>query len=102
MTKLMRNARGEAPAAIAGRRVLRVQDLLVDAALPPSDGLIYHLEGEQRIALRPSGTEPKAKLYFDVREPVAAGEPVQVARERAEATLRELEDGMARVLGVAP
>jgi phosphomannomutase len=100
MVALMRRARGAPPVAIAGRKVLRVQDLLHDPVLPPSDGLIYHLDGGQRIALRPSGTEPKAKLYFDVREPMTADETVPVAHARAEVLLRELEAAMATALAI--
>ena len=33
----------------------------------PSDLLVLELEGGQRAMLRPSGTEPKLKLYFDGR-----------------------------------
>ena len=34
--------------------------------LPKSDVLIFILEDGSRIALRPSGTEPKIKFYFSV------------------------------------
>jgi phosphomannomutase len=34
--------------------------------LPKSDVLIFSLEDGSRIALRPSGTEPKIKFYFSV------------------------------------
>ena len=36
-----------------------------------------------RVIARPSGTEPKIKFYFDVREPVASGEPFAAAERRA-------------------
>ena len=34
--------------------------------LPASDVLIYHLEDESRIIVRPSGTEPKLKCYYEM------------------------------------
>lgn len=33
--------------------------------LPASDVLIYHLEDGSRIIVRPSGTEPKVKVYYE-------------------------------------
>jgi phosphomannomutase len=59
-------------------------------SLPASNVIAYALEGGSRITLRPSGTEPKIKYYFDVREPVADGEPVDRARARARQRLSEL------------
>ena len=32
--------------------------------LPPSNVLYFELEGGSRFVIRPSGTEPKIKLYF--------------------------------------
>jgi phosphomannomutase len=40
--------------------------------------------------LRPSGTEPKIKYYFDVVERVADAEPVAQARTRGEAVVASL------------
>jgi phosphomannomutase len=38
--------------------------------LPRSDVLVYELSDGGRITVRPSGTEPKLKCYFEVREPM--------------------------------
>jgi phosphomannomutase len=59
--------------------------------LPPSDVLIFELEGKHRIIARPSGTEPKIKFYFDVREPMSEGEPLSAAESRASAVMAELQ-----------
>ncbi|MEI8255706.1 MAG: phospho-sugar mutase [Deltaproteobacteria bacterium] len=59
-------------------------------ALPPSNVIAYGLEDGSRITLRPSGTEPKIKYYFDIREPVRDGEPVDAARARAKTRLAAL------------
>ena len=39
--------------------------------LPHLDVLIFDLP-EGRVIARPSGTEPKVKFYFEVREPIGA------------------------------
>lgn len=51
--------------------------------LPPSDVIALELAGGSRIVARPSGTEPKLKLYFDLREPLAPEEPFEAGRARA-------------------
>ncbi|MCP3162729.1 phospho-sugar mutase [Myxococcus qinghaiensis] len=55
--------------------------------LPPSNVLALELEGGGRVTLRPSGTEPKIKYYFERKETPTAGEPLAQARARAEARL---------------
>jgi phosphomannomutase len=59
--------------------------------LPASNVLAFELEGGSRVVARPSGTEPKIKFYFDIREPVAAGEAFEHAERRAADKLAELE-----------
>ena len=51
--------------------------------LPPSDVLMYALAGGSRIIARPSGTEPKLKIYFDVCESISGSEPLTEAESRA-------------------
>jgi phosphomannomutase len=65
--------------------------------LPKSDVLTFELASGSRIIARPSGTEPKAKFYFDVREPIAEGEPLSAASVRAEATMKKLADAFVAV-----
>jgi phosphomannomutase len=60
--------------------------------LPRSNVLLFELSGGHRIMMRPSGTEPKIKYYFDVREMIGAGEPLAQARDRAEQRLKALVD----------
>ncbi|MDP9036314.1 MAG: phospho-sugar mutase [Myxococcota bacterium] len=59
-------------------------------ALPSSNVLVFHLASGSRIIARPSGTEPKAKFYFDVREEVSDDEPLSGAAQRASARLQAL------------
>lgn len=100
---IMQAARSHPPVALAGL-ALRAQIDLLDGTtrgapswqprLPPSDALIWELEGGHRIAIRPSGTEPKLKLYVDVREPVQGPEPIAQAASRA----RTMYDALAAAL----
>ncbi|WP_367730920.1 phospho-sugar mutase [Microbacterium sp. LMI1-1-1.1] len=65
---IMAALRAQPPAAIGEVAVSRIDDLLdgVDG-LPPGDVLRIWLEDGSRLIVRPSGTEPKLKLYLDVR-----------------------------------
>jgi phosphomannomutase len=51
--------------------------------VPPADVLIWHLGGDARVMIRPSGTEPVLKLYAEVVRPVASGQELAVARTTA-------------------
>jgi phosphomannomutase len=59
--------------------------------LPASNVIAYGLEGGAQVTLRPSGTEPKIKYYFELPERLAPGEDVHSARDRGEQQLAELE-----------
>ena len=81
---LMSRLRGAAPDAVAGVRVSRVDDLSVgDGGLPPTEGLRYHLADDSRVIVRPSGTEPKVKIYLEVIEPVPSAADLAGARATA-------------------
>jgi phosphomannomutase len=61
------------------------------------DVLVYELLGGGRVSVRPSGTEPKIKLYLEVAERPAEGEALAVAETRGKARLDALErDLLAR------
>jgi phosphomannomutase len=68
--------------------------------LPPSDVLIDELEGGSRIITRPSGTEPKLKIYVDVCEPMVEGEPLADAEGRAARRMEELKAAFSAIAGV--
>ena len=59
--------------------------------LPKSNVLAWELEGGSRVTLRPSGTEPKIKVYFEWRESLSPGEPMPGARARAAKQLAAME-----------
>ena len=68
MAALMERLRTAPPSEIAGQPVEAVTDYLRgDAGLIPADVLAFRLAGEGKVIVRPSGTEPKLKLYLSVR-----------------------------------
>ncbi|MFT3798419.1 phospho-sugar mutase [Microbacterium sp.] len=72
--RIMAALRAAPPAALGEVAVDRFDDLLTPDAsstpgdgLPPSDVLRLWLADGSRVIVRPSGTEPKLKVYLDVR-----------------------------------
>ncbi len=78
---------GTALATITDIRTGERRDLatgnVTKLTLPSSNVIAYVLADGSRITLRPSGTEPKIKYYFDVRETVRPDETMADARVRA-------------------
>jgi len=70
--QLMAHLRSAPPSALAGSNVNEVADLLAGTSLPPTDALVFHLPGAW-LAIRPSGTEPKVKLYGEAWAEPASG-----------------------------
>lgn len=66
--KIMAALRADPPSTVGETVVDRMEDLLdgVDG-LPPGDVLRLWLADGSRVIVRPSGTEPKLKVYIDVR-----------------------------------
>lgn len=63
--RIMAGLRAAPPTEIGGLAVASTEDLLSPGgALPPTDALRFSLDAARLIA-RPSGTEPKVKLYLD-------------------------------------
>ncbi|MGP6205605.1 phospho-sugar mutase [Microbacterium sp. F2] len=91
--RMMSALRATPPATVGGISVDRIDDLLhgVDG-LPPGDVLRLWLEDGSRIIIRPSGTEPKLKVYLDVR-----AETADAASERLAALADGARDLLAAV-----
>jgi phosphomannomutase len=66
-------------------------------ALPSSDVLAFELADGARVTIRPSGTEPKVKTYFDLRVAVQGGEDLGAARAAGEEGLEELAAAFATI-----
>ena len=75
MKKLMVGLRDNAPTAFAGVPIQAVSDYLKGVRVegnktetlnfPASDVLFYEMQGGGWVCIRPSGTEPKVKLYVN-------------------------------------
>jgi phosphoglucomutase len=84
--KMMLDYRNEPPAEINNSKVIMIKDylLLIEKDmitgkekvidLPKSNVLQFFLEDGSRISVRPSGTEPKIKYYFGVKEKLGVNE----------------------------
>ncbi|MDD2622791.1 MAG: phospho-sugar mutase [Bacteroidales bacterium] len=79
--RMMQSYRSEPPKEINGSKVIRIDDILLLQSfdcrnnhkksihdLPQSDVLQFFLADGSKITVRPSGTEPKIKFYFSVKE----------------------------------
>ena len=89
ITEVMSTLRAQPPTDIGGHTVKRFVDLELGADLPPTDGLLFELDGNARVIIRPSGTEPKVKAYLQAVVQVT-GDLVS-ARELADQQIAGLE-----------
>ena len=81
-TKLRNN-----PPSTIGARAVSVRDDFLDSVgqFPPDNVLRYYLDEGSRVIIRPSGTEPKLKVYLDTQA---------VSSVEASASLEALEKDM--------
>ena len=80
--QMMENLRKSPPQKIGGVRIKTIEDFKVGSlyncidgkketiTLPKSDVLIFTTVDGAKVAVRPSGTEPKIKFYFSVNSPL--------------------------------
>ena len=82
MKGIMSGLREHAPSELAGLKVVAVRDYLKGTrtdtngetsalTTPPSDVLYFELEDNNWVCIRPSGTEPKIKLYVNTKAATA-------------------------------
>ena len=89
ISQLMRRLREHPPTTLLGAEVT-TRDLL-----PDTDALLITGSGGLRLVIRPSGTEPKLKCYFQAVEQVAAtGTELVEAKRRADERLAELRQAV--------
>jgi phosphomannomutase len=95
ISAVMARLRAKPPQDVGGLAVARTDDLSLGTdQLPPTEGLRYFLEDDSRVIVRPSGTEPKLKVYLEVIEPVADAGSLQRARAAAAERLGRVRGAM--------
>ncbi len=73
---LLQTLQADPPDRLGGLGVESLEDLAEEGGdLPPTDGLLLHLEHDTRLVVRPSGTEAKLKCYLEVVVPVEGDGP---------------------------
>jgi phosphomannomutase len=93
----MSSLRTTPPQTLGGLPVTSVEDLTEGSEdLPPTDGLRFWLPGV-RIIARPSGTEPKLKVYLEVVEQVDGD--IEAARRRAADVMRAVKADLTPLIG---
>ena len=87
------------PATLAGVPVGHVVDLRRGEHLPPTAGVVVRGDGV-RLVVRPSGTEPKLKLYAEAVVEVGGAEGALAAARRAgRRTVATVLDEATRLVG---
>jgi phosphomannomutase len=87
IARIMLRLRADPPRSLAGVAVERVDDFAAGLGdFAPSDILRFTLVGSSRLIVRPSGTEPKLKVYIDASSSQGeAAERIRAAQERVDA-----------------
>jgi phosphomannomutase len=66
--------------------------------IPPANVLIWHVGGDARLMIRPSGTEPELKIYAEVVRPVRSRGELADARADTGARVDQLLTTAAAVI----
>jgi phosphomannomutase len=94
--EIMAALRSTPPSHLGEVRVTQIDDLRDGfGGLPPSDVLRILLEDGSRVMVRPSGTEPKLKIYIDASSTTGTA---QERRAAADQTVAALDAAMRQLL----
>ena len=101
----MKNFRENPYTSIADQKVIRIEDYqkseskdlvnnsIIEIDVPKSNVLIFYTEDGSKIAMRPSGTEPKIKFYISVNSKSKDGNiAMKINQEKLEAIISILKN----------
>ncbi|MCC3152334.1 phospho-sugar mutase [Hymenobacter sp. BT770] len=105
--EMMAQLRATPPATIAGLKVVEIRDYktgrihnlttgrISETGLESSNVLQFLTEDGSKISARPSGTEPKIKFYFSVKEPLRSAVDydlaTRLAKEKIQAIIADMK-----------
>ncbi|WP_103327580.1 phospho-sugar mutase [Bacteroidetes bacterium endosymbiont of Geopemphigus sp.] len=104
IAEIMKSWRINPLQSIGGSRVIAVEDYQnstrkifpdkqeIALRFPPSNMLIYYTQDDTKIALRPSGTEPKIKFYFCVKSPLSSVEDYPRVKKKLNDKIQDIID----------
>jgi phosphomannomutase len=95
--EIMRRLRARPPRRLLDEPVTETEDLLVGGRLPRSNVMIFRCRERIRVVVRPSGTEPKLKMYLQVVEEMRDG-AAHAVRRRASQRLEALAGELHQVV----
>ena len=99
ITDAMALLRARPPGLLGGQPVAFTDLLHGSDHLPPTDAV--RMDGESlSVVVRPSGTEPKLKCYFEARLPPPDSADMSSARQNARSMVRMLRAELANALGL--
>ncbi len=99
----MKRVRATPPAELAQSAIAESLDLSEgseELGLPPADVVMWYTEQNDRVVVRPSGTEPKVKCYLEVYTPVESAEELADAKLVAARRMERLKKDVAAALGM--
>jgi len=105
IARAMQHLASAPPTVLAGREVMLVRDLQTPEANAPSwrgPASLVELEltGGGRVFVRPSGTEPKLKMYVDLQVPLAAEALITEVEANALSEARAVAHALSSALGL--
>lgn len=98
IASIMKAVRVEPLPALDGTRVVRVVDW--QSATIPADVVVLHTADGARLTVRPSGTEPKIKLYLELVAAVTSTQELAGARATLAAKAARIQAEVKVALGV--
>lgn len=92
---------------LAGSKVVLVKDFQEQTAwdleankksvmddVPKSNVLIYYTQDGTKVAIRPSGTEPKIKFYFSVKDKISSKQEFKAKIEAMERKIKKIKEDL--------